>query len=429
MEDSDGLRYFSWDYSGLKLLTERDEQGEVTALYSHGYSAVPGIGSVATAQKFESDTTYYQFPQMDHRGSVYRLTNDDGDVVFSAEYNAFGEVLDESNTGATNRLGYQSNWLTLKDSGNELVLSPARVYSAKLGRFLQKDFLLQMTLLRQQGSYWNSIFYGKQRNLFNLDSYGLYRAFNSSPYNYKDIFGNIELFGVEGKPLDILENSSERYINFETPKIITRFLGSTIYGRADAEATIDRLKTQIKDGCCCIEDVKFKFSVMIYVPETWPRSKGTQYSYGEVIDHKGGNNWVPNQLYYQAVLHEKGHAKSYRDFAEMTLVKIAEKSRKCFPNNGKKWTQKECQKYAENYIQQRVNKVNFLIGPKGKIGALWHDYVGRTPVRGEKKKDITEAHFDKNGNLISDTYEEFREKILIPEVNKYLNDDHFELGK
>ena len=123
---------------------------------------------------------------MDHRGSVYRLTNDDGDVVFSAEYNAFGEVLDESNTGATNRYLYQSDWITLKDSGNELVLSPARVYSAKFGRFLQKDMLFQMTLLQQQGSYWNSIFRGRPQSIFSTTNYGLYEAFNENPYSYID---------------------------------------------------------------------------------------------------------------------------------------------------------------------------------------------------------------------------------------------------
>ncbi|WP_372366019.1 hypothetical protein [Candidatus Uabimicrobium sp. HlEnr_7] len=62
-------------------MTERDDQGEVTALYSHGYSAVPGIGSVTNVQKFENDTVFDQTTACDHRGSVYRLTNDDGDVV------------------------------------------------------------------------------------------------------------------------------------------------------------------------------------------------------------------------------------------------------------------------------------------------------------------------------------------------------------
>ncbi|WP_372366020.1 hypothetical protein [Candidatus Uabimicrobium sp. HlEnr_7] len=130
---------------------------------------------------------------------------------FSAEYNAFGEVLDESNTGATNRLGYQSNWLTLKDSGNELVISPARVYSAKLGRFLQKDFLFQMTLLRQQGSYRNSIFRGRQRSLFSVDNFGLYEAFSGNSYSYSDAMG-LTTWILNGIKVE-LENPSEQFVN------------------------------------------------------------------------------------------------------------------------------------------------------------------------------------------------------------------------
>ena len=40
IEDSAGLRYFTWDRNGMNLLCERDAEGNVTAEYAHGYSAI-----------------------------------------------------------------------------------------------------------------------------------------------------------------------------------------------------------------------------------------------------------------------------------------------------------------------------------------------------------------------------------------------------
>ena len=117
------------------------------------------------------------------------MTNEDNEVVATYEYNAFGEILQNEETGATNRFMYSSNWLTLKDSDDEIVLSPSRLYSTVTGQFLQKDFLLQMTLLKQKGMYWNSIFRGSRRSLFSVDNYGLYEAFSGNPYSFTDSFG------------------------------------------------------------------------------------------------------------------------------------------------------------------------------------------------------------------------------------------------
>jgi RHS repeat-associated protein len=88
------------------------------------------------AKNVENGATYYQYPVYDHRGSVFRIVDENGDIKDSYEYNAWGEVLGEAESGATNRFGWQSNWIRLKEG---LYKSPARLYAADAGRFLQRD--------------------------------------------------------------------------------------------------------------------------------------------------------------------------------------------------------------------------------------------------------------------------------------------------
>ena len=139
IQDSSGLSYFTWDQNGMNLLAERDAYGSLTAEYTHGYIPFDGIGSLVAARKTESGATYYQYPICDHRGSVFSVVNKNGEVVDSYEYDAWGEVLSRSEAGAKNRFGYQSNWVTLDDSGGEICLSPSRLYCASVGRFLGTD--------------------------------------------------------------------------------------------------------------------------------------------------------------------------------------------------------------------------------------------------------------------------------------------------
>ena len=93
MEDSDGLAYFTWGCCGLKLLVERDSAGNVTSRYSHGYAPVNGVGTMTAARKDVGGDTYYQYPAYDHRGTVYKLTDENGAVVADYECNAWGQPL------------------------------------------------------------------------------------------------------------------------------------------------------------------------------------------------------------------------------------------------------------------------------------------------------------------------------------------------
>jgi YD repeat-containing protein len=143
MQDSGGLRYFTWDSNGMNLLCERDAAGSVTAYYSHGYTPIDGIGSMVAAKQNAYSASYYQYPVYDHRGTVVRLVDQDGNPTAYYEYDAWGNEISDKVFGgvAENRFRYQSNWIELKDSYSydKLYLSPTRIYDAGIGRFMGRD--------------------------------------------------------------------------------------------------------------------------------------------------------------------------------------------------------------------------------------------------------------------------------------------------
>ena len=72
---------------------------------------------------------------------VTHLTDGNGNVVATREYDAFGNILSEtgSEQWALSRHGYHPNWIELKDSGGKICLSPSRLYDVQTGRFLQRE--------------------------------------------------------------------------------------------------------------------------------------------------------------------------------------------------------------------------------------------------------------------------------------------------
>ncbi len=191
--DSTGTTYLQWDANGLNLLAERDASGSIVAEYTHGYSPVSGIGTMVAAKKVVNGTTYYQYPQYDHRGTVVGLTDKTGAVIASYEYNAFGEplVAEESTDvqAAGNRFRYQSNWMTLGDSDDRFYISAARVYDAKLGRFLQRDPLPGVKVLKSLGRYENSFFAGELSKNNNAGDLNLYVYSSNSTSMKLDPYG------------------------------------------------------------------------------------------------------------------------------------------------------------------------------------------------------------------------------------------------
>jgi RHS repeat-associated protein len=96
--------------------------------------------------------------------NVVRITDGAGQVVAAREYDAFGNILSETGDWTICDLGFQSNWIQMKDSGGTLYLTPSgRVYDTRIGRFLQKD---------PAGSFLNPYDYALQNPLRNVDPAG-----------------------------------------------------------------------------------------------------------------------------------------------------------------------------------------------------------------------------------------------------------------
>ncbi|MDR2036649.1 MAG: RHS domain-containing protein [Bacteroidales bacterium] len=103
-------------------------------------------------QAGEQDKTYYA--HTDHLGSIVKLTDNNGNPVFQASYDAWGlQTLSENNTFTFHR-GYTShehlpefgliNMTRPKgEHGAYSGITPGRVYHPVLGRFLSPDPYVQ----------------------------------------------------------------------------------------------------------------------------------------------------------------------------------------------------------------------------------------------------------------------------------------------
>jgi len=123
--DRAGLIYFIYD--GFDLIQEMDERGGVKATYVHG----PGIDRPLAM--IRDGKTYYYYA--DRLGSVTHLTDEQGQVVATYEYDPFGKIRE--------RHGSIHNPFTFTgrefDSSTGFYYYRARYYDPTLGRFLTTD--------------------------------------------------------------------------------------------------------------------------------------------------------------------------------------------------------------------------------------------------------------------------------------------------
>jgi len=113
--------------------------GDTRRTFTHGPTPIDGIGSSVEMEDISANT--FKYCHMDHRGTVFSASDANEAVKDTYNWNAWGELLSEAESGFSQRFGYQSNWLRLAAS-DDLSLSPTRLYHAGAGRFLQSDQLL-----------------------------------------------------------------------------------------------------------------------------------------------------------------------------------------------------------------------------------------------------------------------------------------------
>jgi RHS repeat-associated protein len=141
IQESTGTTYFTYDNDGLCELLERNSAGSIVAEYARGYAPIQGIGDRTGARLITAQGTYYQYDASGLTGNILRMTNAQGTVTGSFEYNAWGLRLQNVPPPEGTRFGFSAPaWITPKDDpDNVLRWSPTRNYHAGIGRFLQRD--------------------------------------------------------------------------------------------------------------------------------------------------------------------------------------------------------------------------------------------------------------------------------------------------
>jgi len=149
-------------YSGWNLIEERNGGGELEQTYVHGAGTDELLVKVSS-----SGPAYYHH---DGLGSTVALTGENGELLESYRYDAFGGVSVMNASGLSLQVsGFQNRFLF---TGREWLGQAGiydyrnRVYSPGLGRFLQTDPIR-----------------------FEAGDVNIYRYVGNSPYNYIDPIG------------------------------------------------------------------------------------------------------------------------------------------------------------------------------------------------------------------------------------------------
>lgn len=123
-------KYF-WNPFDDNIIAEYDENGDTIASYTHE----PGLHGELISQHRDGQTSYYHY---DGEGNTLALTDSNGDVTDTYEYDAFGNVTASSGTttnpfGFKGALGYYANPET-----NDYYVR-ARNYEPVIARWLSAD--------------------------------------------------------------------------------------------------------------------------------------------------------------------------------------------------------------------------------------------------------------------------------------------------
>ena len=121
-----------WD--GLDILLEHDGSGTLLRRYTHGHTAIPGVGSLIAVEDAEGNVYFYH---LDPLGGIHRLTDIAQAIAKLYEFGPFGRMLQETGS-APNEFVFPGTYLSLVDLEGPR-LSSARLYDAIAARFGSRD--------------------------------------------------------------------------------------------------------------------------------------------------------------------------------------------------------------------------------------------------------------------------------------------------
>ena len=125
------MTYYYWDEVNDNLFGEEDENGEVSASYTHE----PGLYGELIAQERDGETRYYNY---DGLGNTVELTDENQNVTDTYEYSAFGEEV--ARTGTTeNSFRYKGAMGYYTNSDTNDIYVRARTYEPRVARWLSFD--------------------------------------------------------------------------------------------------------------------------------------------------------------------------------------------------------------------------------------------------------------------------------------------------
>lgn len=117
-------------YDGEDVAMFFDESGTLKRRYLHG----PGVDMVLVEEQASTGDRHWMLG--DDIGSVRDVVGDDGTVLNHIVYNAFGQVINETDWDLSPRYGFAGREL---DIDADLYFNRARYYDANTGRFISQD--------------------------------------------------------------------------------------------------------------------------------------------------------------------------------------------------------------------------------------------------------------------------------------------------
>lgn len=149
--------YF-WDMENDNVLMEKDDADATTAVYTNE----PGLYGKLISQHRDGETYFHHY---DGGGDTRVVTDENENVVETATYSAFGEVVEKTNS-IVNPFGYKGAFGYYTNGEISDIYVRARSYEPKIGRWLSRD------PIGFEGSQWNVYEYADGAPTFRTDPSG-----------------------------------------------------------------------------------------------------------------------------------------------------------------------------------------------------------------------------------------------------------------